>query len=279
MFSSLVIVFREMLEMALVLGVLLAVTRQLADARRWIWLGAAAGIGGATLVAWLMEALEAAAEGNGEFIFNAVVLAFAALMITWTVIWMGRHGREVAARMKRIGHAVACGDLPRTALLIAAFAAVMREGAEAVFFLVGAAQTGQDDAYTMLAGGLLGAVLAVGAGFGLYRGLLRIQPRYLFTVTGWLLLLLAAGMTSQAAWNLVAIDLLPPLMDVVWDTSAWLPQSSLLGEFLHVLIGYDDQPSGMQVLVFTVALVLMVASFKYSQRYAGQVPHPSASTS
>lgn len=268
MFSSLLIVFREMLEMALVLGVLLAVTQPLAGARRWIAMGSLAGLGGALLVAWLMEAMENAAEGTGEFIFNAIVLFLAALMIAWTVIWMGQHGREMAVRMKRLGHSIAEGDLPRTALMVAAFAAVMREGSEAVFFLAGvAAKTGQDDAYGMFVGGMLGVGLGALTGYALYRGLLRIQARHLFAVTGWLLLLLAAGMASQAAWNLVVIDLLPPLIDTMWDTSAWLPQSSLIGEFLHVLIGYDERPSGMQVLVFTIALAMMVAVLKYCQRH------------
>lgn len=262
MLSALIIVFREVLEMALVLGVLMAVTRPLAGARRWIALGAAAGLAGAALLAGFMEALEASIDGDGEFLFNAAVLLTASSMIAWTVIWMGRHGAEVTARMRRLGHAVTGGELPRTALLVTAFAAVMREGGEAVFFLLGAARAGGDEGYGMLVGGWLGGMFAGLVGYGLYRGLLRVQPRRLLTVSGWLLLLLAAGMASQAAWNLVAVGVLPPLIDTLWDTSDWLPQSSLLGEFLHVLIGYDDRPSGMQVLVFAVALTLMLVAVR-----------------
>ncbi len=128
MISAWVIVFREVLEMALVLGVLLAATEGAPASRRWIAAGAAAGMAGALLIALFMEELENAFSGDGEFLFNAAVLALAAALIAWTVIWMGKHGREMSARMKAIGLAVSGGESPTTALALVAMAAVMREG-------------------------------------------------------------------------------------------------------------------------------------------------------
>ena len=153
MMSALVIVFREVLEMSLVIGMLLAATEGLAGARHKIALGAAAGLSGAVLVAWLMDVLESAASGNGEFIYNAILLGMASMMIAWTVIWMTRNGREVAARMRHVGQSVAEGSLPGMALTMATFAAVIREGGEAVFFLTGAAREQGATASSMLAGG------------------------------------------------------------------------------------------------------------------------------
>ncbi len=257
MISAWVIVFREMLEMALVLGVLLAATEGMATSRRWIAAGAAAGAIGALLFALFMEEVENAFSGDGEFIFNVAVLALASALIAWTVIWMSRHGREMSARMSEVGHAVARGESPTTALAVVAMAAVMREGGEAVFFLFGAARSAPDEGAGMLAGGLLGVLSGALVGWGVYRGLVRIPLKHLFRVIGWLLMLLAAGMASQAAANLVAIGWLPALADPLWDTSSLLPEDGFAGSILHVLAGYSDTPSGMQVLVFLLALALV----------------------
>jgi len=259
MISSMIIVFREVLEMAIVLGVLMAATQGAMRSRRWIAFGTLAGLLGAIIMALFMEELESSVSGDGEFIFNAIVLALASLLIAWTVIWMSKNGREMAKRMQYVGESVAQGDLPGTALFLVTLSAVMREGGEAVFFLFGAAQAGNAEAQDMIWGGLAGLMLGATLGFVLYRGLVRIPLKHLFLVVGWLLMLLAAGMASQAAANLVLIELIPAWVDTLWDTSAWLSMESIPGELLHVLVGYDDRPSAMQVLVFGAFLLIMFA--------------------
>jgi len=257
MTSALIIVFREMLEMALVLGVLFADTRGMRLSRQWIGAGIGAGIAGAVLFALFMEEIESSADGDGEFIFNAVILGIASVLIAWTVVWMSSHGREMAEKMRRVGQSVVDGDAPRTALAVVAAAAVLREGGEAVFFLFGAAQTVQQDGASVLMGAGLGIFLGVLTGYVIYRGLVRIPLHHLFGVIGWVLIVLAAGMASQAVENLVMIDMLPALVDPLWNTSAWLPESGMVGEVLHVMTGYSDQPSGMQMLVFVTTLTLI----------------------
>jgi len=263
--SALVIVFREMLEMALVLGVLLAATKGMPGTRRWIGMGSIVGAGGAILFAVFMDEVENSFTGDGEFLLNAGLLMLASILIAWTVIWMSQHGREMAAHMRHVGQSVVEGELPKTALAVVSMAAVMREGGEAVFFLFGAAQSTPDDGLGVLTGGLLGVVAGALVGYVIYRGLVHIPLKYVFGVIGWILILLAAGMASQAVQNLVLIDVLPPLMDPIWDTSGWLPADSFIGEILHVMIGYTDQPSGMQMLFFSIALIVIVSLNRYVQ--------------
>jgi len=264
MLSALIIVFREALEMALVLGMLLAATRGLVGAKKWIAAGAGIGLLGALVVAYFMEAMENAMEGTGEFVFNAVVLFIASGLLAWTVVWMSKHGRAMSNRMKEVGTSVVEGDAPMVSLMIVSLAAVMREGSEAVFFLFGAMQAGEDTA-SMMTGGLMG--LAAGGLLGclLYWGLVRIPMKHVFNVMGVLLMLLAAGMASQAANNLVLVDILPPVVDTLWDTSSWLSQESFLGSVLHVLMGYDEQPSGMQMIVFVATLGLVTWLYQRAQ--------------
>ncbi len=276
MTSALIIVFREMLEMALVLGVLFAATKGMRQSRQWIGVGVGAGIVGALLFALFMEEIEGSFDGDGEFIFNAAILGIASLLIAWTVVWMSSHGREMAEKMRRVGQSVMDGDAPRAALAVVAAAAVLREGGEAVFFLFGAAQTAQQDGASVLTGAGLGILLGVLTGYVIYRGLVRIPLRHLFGVIGWMLIVLAAGMASQAADNLVMIDMLPALIDPLWNTSAVLSESSMMGEVLHVMMGYSDQPSGMQMLTFVLALALMTL---VNQRVRSSTARPAVQES
>ncbi len=266
MLSALVIVFREMLEMALVVGVLLAATRGLPGSRHWIGLGIVGGLLGAVVVAVFMQELEASISGSGEFIYNAAILLLAAVLIAWTVIWMNEHGRQMSQRMRNMGTAVGEGHLPSAALALLTLSAVMREGSEAVFFLFGAARMVTSDGWSLFMGGLLGAVSALVLGTLLYLGLSRIPLRRLFMVASWLLMLMAAGMVSEATANLVIIEWLPALGDKLWDTSSLLSTQSLVGDLLHVLIGYEPAPSGIQMLAYVTSLALMATLYVRAQK-------------
>ncbi len=164
--------------------------------------------------------------------------------------------------MRSIGTSVSEGGLPSTALALVALSAVMREGSEAVFFLFGAARTAPSDGWSLFTGGLLGAGAALAIGSVLYLGLSRIPLKRLFSVASWLLMLMAAGMVSEAAANLVIIEWLPALGERLWDISGLLSTQNLFGDFLHVLIGYDPAPSGVQVLAYGLALTIMVTLYR-----------------
>jgi len=255
MIASLTIVFREMLEMAMIIGILMAATRGVAQAKRWIFGGMGLGLSGAVLLAIFMDEMEGSFDGSGEFIFNAVVLLLASMLLAWTVAWMSRQGKEMAAKMKQAGQQFSAGELSGVALLLIAFSAVVREGSEAVFFLFSAWQVGEQNSQAMILGAVLGMMLGVGFGYLLYRGLLKIPLHHVFYVISWLLTLIAAGMASQACWNLVLIEWVPPIIEPLWDSSALLSQESVLGELLHVLMGYDERPSALQVIVFAITFM------------------------
>jgi len=261
MLSALIIVFREVLEMSIILGLLFAATKDVAGCKKWIISGAGLGLLGAFVFALFMDEIENSMDGDGEFVFNAVILSVASILLAWTVVWMSKHGRDMSIRLKQAGASVAEGDLPMKSLLVLSMAAVMREGGEAVFFLFGAMQM-ETEASEMLTGGLIGLLAGVIFGFALYQGLIRIPMKYVFNVMGTLLILLAAGMASQAASNLVLVNMLPAITDTLWDSSFILSDESLMGEILHVLMGYDSQPSGMQMMVFVLTLGIVTYLYR-----------------
>ena len=255
------LVFREVLEAALIVSIVCAATRGVHARGRWVTAGIGAGIVGALLVAFFADTLASAISGIGQELFNASVLLAAVVMIAWHAIWMASHGRELATQMKAVGGAVQSGSRPLSALLIVVAIAVLREGSEVVLFLYGQAASGAST--FEIAGGIaLGVLGGTAVGFLLYFGLLGIPMRYFFSATNWLMLLLAAGLASQAAGFLIQADVLPALGNKVWDTSALLSDASLLGKTLHTLIGYDARPAGMQLLFYAATAVAIAIGMR-----------------
>ena len=255
------LVFREVLEAALIVSIVCAATRGVPHRGRWVSFGIAAGVLGAILVAFFADAISQAVSGMGQELFNASVLLAAVVMIAWHAIWMSSHGRELATQMKSVGGDVQSGKRPLSALLIVVAIAVLREGSEIVLFLYGQAASGAGP--LAIAGGIaIGVLCGVLIGFLLYFGLLGIPMRYFFSATNWLMLLLAAGLASQAAGFLIQADVLPAFGNRIWDSSAILSNGSLVGKTLHTLIGYDAQPAGMQLLFYAVTAVAIALGMK-----------------
>ena len=272
MLSTAIIVFRETLEAALVVSIVMAASYGVAGRGVWVGSGVFVGFAGACLMAAFANAITAAAEGIGQELLNASILILAVLMLGWHTVWMSQHGREMAREMGDIGKAVVAGDRPLYALAIAAGAAVLREGSETVLFLYGIASSGDGGAFEIAMGVLLGGIAGVGVGILLYRGLLSIPLRYFFGVTNAVILLLTAGLAAQAAGFLVQADVIPALGGPVWDTTTILSEKSLVGKVLHSLVGYEARPSGVQVLCYVVILggLMLLSSLVRSKQGQGQ---------
>ena len=262
MLGALVIVFREVIEAGIIVGIVLAVTKGVPGRGRWIAAGVAAGIAGASGLAVFADVLANALAGRGQELFNAGVLALAVCMLAWHNIWMARHGRELASEVKMMGEAVSDGSRPLMALSIVVGVAVLREGSEIVLFLYGLALAGGSTMWDLLGGSAIGLVLGCGVSALTFLGLVTIPTRYLFRVTTVLITFLAAGLAAQSVSFLQQAGLVTILEQTAWDTSAILSDTSLFGRLLHTMFGYSDQPSALQVVVYAVTLVAIFALTK-----------------
>ena len=257
MLVSLILVFREAMEAGLIVGIVLAASAGVRGRGSWIAGGIMAGLAGACLVASFAGALANAFEGAGQEAFTAAILLFAVAMLTWHVVWMSHHGRQMAAEFRQIGKEVQLGQRSLAALAVVVAVAVMREGAEVVLFLYGVVVASDAGVASLVAGGGAGLLLAAAMSWMLYRGLLAIPLHRLFKLTNWLIALLAAGMAGQAAAELHAADLLPGWGDRLWDTSFILEDNSIVGKAMHALIGYSARPSGIQLAAWAGTLALL----------------------
>jgi high-affinity iron transporter len=219
------------------------------------------GVLAACLVAVFAGALSDLFAGMGQELFNAAILTIAVVMLTWHNVWMARHGSEMAGELRAAGQAVVEGSKSLLALAVVVGVAVLREGSEVVLFLYGVVAARSDTGWDVALGGLVGLALGALVTLLTYFGLVRIPTRALFTTTTILIALLAAGMAAQAAAFLEKANWLTALDNVVWDSGWLLSDSSILGKALHTLIGYTDQPTAMQLVVYVtilaVTLVLM----------------------
>lgn len=270
MFGATLIVFREVLEAALVIGIIAAATRNVPSRSQWLLAGIVFGLVGSAIIAAGTEAIARMASGIGQELFNALVLSIAVLMLAWHNIWMSSHGKVLAAQAHNVGCNIRDGKKTCSVLFMIVGLAVLREGSETVLFLYGIAAS-EGGGKLMLPGGLLGVVAGTIVGWALYAGLLRIPVRWFFAATGILVLLLAAGMASQAAHYLIQADLLPSLQAPIWDTSAVVPQDSLFGTLLHGLIGYDDRPAGMQIVFYIFTLAAITTAMKWTRRRSSPI--------
>jgi high-affinity iron transporter len=268
--AALIIVFREVFEAGLIIGIVLAVTRLVPHRDLWIGGGVLAGVAGACLVAAFAGALSNLFAGMGQELFNAAILGIAVVMLTWHNVWMARHGSELAGELRAAGQAVVDGSKSLLALAVVVGVAVLREGSEVVLFLYGVL-AGGDTAWGVALGGLLGLVLGAAVCMLTYLGLVRIPMRALFATTTVLIALLAAGMAAQAAAFLEKANWLTMMDTVVWDSGWLLSDSSLLGKALHTLIGYTDQPTAMQLAVY---LAILLVTFVLMRLFGAPVKAP-----
>ncbi|MFL5258267.1 MAG: FTR1 family protein [Hyphomicrobiales bacterium] len=259
MLAALIIVFREVLEAGLIVGIVLAATRGVGRSRAWVAGGIAAGIAGSAVVAAFTGAIASAFAGVGQEMFNALVLALAAVMLTVHNVWMARHGRQLASEMREAGEQVRTGARSLAALAAVVGLAVLREGSEVVLFLYGVITAGGSTVLDLVGGSLLGVAAGAAISALTFLGLLVLPIRYLFVTTSAMITFLAAGMAAQSVVFLEQAGLSTAFTGIAWDTSGFISESSWLGRVLHTLIGYSDQPSEMQVIVYVFTLACIFA--------------------
>jgi high-affinity iron transporter len=270
MLASLLIVFREVIEAGLIVGIVLAATKGVVGRGLWVGMGVAGGMLGACLVAGFAGKIASFFQGYGQEVFSATILLIAVVMLTWHNVWMAGHGRQMAREMRAVGSDVASGKRTLAALAIVVGVAVLREGSEVVLFLYGiAAQPGTTTA-SMLMGGALGLLAGAAMSALMYFGLLAIPAHKLFRVTSGLITLLAAGLAAQAVLFLQAAGYLQFLQDSLWDTSWLLPQGGpgvlgVIGQMLHTLVGYSDSPDGAQLIAYVATILAIVGLMRWEQ--------------
>jgi high-affinity iron transporter len=271
--ASYLIGLREGLEMVLVVSVLVAYLVK--TGRRGqippVW----AGVGAAVVVSvgfgWLLTFLSTSVlYGPQHELFDAITSVVAVALVTWMIFWMRRTARKLSGELRGKLDGVGMG---LAAVVGIAFLAVVREGLETTLLFFASAQ-GATTAWPLvgLAGGLLSAVVI---GVLLYAGAVRINLTRFFTVSGVLLVVVAAGIFKYAVHDFQEAGVLPGLSTSAYDASGWLDPSTWYGSLLAGLFNITAQPSVLETVAWAVYLVPVLALFLLPGRLRRRAEQPN----
>lgn len=238
MLSAVIIILREVLEAALIISVLLAVSEAFVLGRKWIFPALCFGLLGSVFFAGQIGALSEKFDGVGQEITNAFLLLLVILLLTGVLFWMTRASQDVGSSQRQ------CARI-RGVLTAVVVIAIVREGAE--IFIYSSIFPGRLDAFLpAFIGGSIGAGIGASIGALIYYFLVSLSPLYFFRTTAVILALISGGMAGQIALNLMQAGWLPS-QTPLWDTAQLLPETSILGQLLYALLGYEATPTPIQI--------------------------------
>jgi high-affinity iron transporter len=247
------IAWRESVEALLVVGILHAWLRERPDRAwglRWLWAGVALCLAAAVGLALLMLGASSLLDGEAGEWFQAAMVLVAAALILQMVGWMRRHGRALRQDLEQ----QAAGQIARASgwgIALLAALAIAREGSETVIFLYGLAGRHTGSERLGFAGSALAGVALALASYGLLQSGRRwLSWRRFFQISEALLLLLAAALWINAVDRLISLDVLPTLVDPLWDSADWLDDSGAVGGLVAALTGYRARPALISVLAY-----------------------------
>lgn len=262
MIAAALIGFREGLEAALIVGIVLGYLRKINQTKRYqdVWLGVALAVGFSIALAWGLQRLELELEGRMEEIFEGATMFLAVLVLTWMIYWMRYQARLIKSSLERnVQRALDAGD--RRGLATIAFVAVFREGVETALFFTAAAFAIEGE--EVLVGLILSLASAIALGVALYASTTRLEVRWFFNITSVLLLIFAAGLFAHGIHEFQEAAILPTIYPDVWDVNHILDENSFLGELLKSLTGYNGNPSFMEVLAYVGYWVFTILGIRW----------------
>lgn len=263
--GSALITFREGLEAALIVGIVLGYLTRIGQGhqRRHAWAGVLLASIVSILLAAGLSLVGANLESPYEQIFEGTTMLAAVAVLTWMIFWMRYQGRFIKRTLeKQVQSAVTFGAV--WGIFSLTFFAVVREGVETALFL-SASAFAADGLGTFL-GAVLGLVAAIAVGYAIYAMSAHLDLRMFFDVTSVLLLVFAAGLFAHGIHEFQEIGWLPVLTTQAWNIESFLSNDSTIGSFLRALVGYNDSPSILEVIAYGAYwLIIVLAVRRFTQ--------------
>lgn len=265
MFKIALVVFRECLEIALLLGIILAVTKQIEKSRIYIIAGSMFGTVSAALFAFFARAISVSFSGMGDEIFNSIVILLTVVLIAWTIVWMQGYGGKIKQDFNDLSEKIHSGDSSSIMLVLIVALTILREGMEIIILVYSISLVEVIDANSYILGLISGMVSGFALGIVIYLGLIKLaKQKYIFRISSILLMLIAGGFAAEAAGILTSSGIIMFLSDQLWDSSWLISDRSVYGKILNMITGYIARPNGLQVLFYisTIGLINILIQIK-----------------
>lgn len=272
MISSFIITFRETLEAALIVGIILAYLIKTKKERynNVVYIGIVSAVVASLIGAFLFNILAGGFEGRAEEIFEGVAMIFAAFLITFMILWMMKQKHIVIELHKKVDKEIK--EQHKVGLFLLVFVSVLREGIETVIFLGAASFVSAEN---NLIGALLGIIAALFLGYAIFVWSKRINLKAFFNATSILLVLFASGLVAHGVHEFEEAGFINPIIEHIWDINPaqnpdgsypLLHENGLVGSIAKGLLGYNGNPSLMEVLSYAAYLVLMLLLWRNIER-------------
>ena len=262
MISALLIALREGLEATLIVGIVLGYLGRIGrrDRMGFVWAGVMTAAAASALIAITMRVIGADLEEPYEQIFEGTTMLIAVAVLTWMIFWMRYQARFLQRDLERqVQLVVARGQ--SWGIFALAFLAVFREGVETALFL--AANAFAADAFGTVVGTLLGLGIAILAGVLIYKFAVQLDVKIVFDATSILLIIFSAGLIAHGVHEFQEIGWLPVLTTMAWNTESFLSNDSILGALLRSLVGYNDQPTWLEVVIYLGYWVIVLQAVRW----------------
>lgn len=269
MLPSYLLSLREGLEAALIIGIVLGALQKIrrTDLAPALWLGTFAALAVSILTAVILTLFGMSLEEAAEQIYEGITMLLAAGILTWMIFWMSKQAKNIKTELEE-GVNIAAATTGKRAVFGLAFLAVVREGVELALFITAAFFAGNNENVTTniiltLAGVVLGLGTAVLLGWSLLAATARLNLRRFFQITGYLLILFAAGLVAHGIHEFNEVGWIPSIIEHVWDVNAIVDEKSVFGELLKTLFGYNGNPSLTEVIGYFI--YLSVATYFFTR--------------
>lgn len=277
------IVWRESVEAMLVVGILYTWLRSTPEGKRglkYLWGGVAAGLALAVALALVLLGVSTWLSDEGQEWFQAIMSLAACALVVQMVVWMKKHGRTLKGELESGARSSIAND-NWWGLFVLVAIAVAREGSETVVFLYGTVSAGEggSDMLMLALAGVAGFAVALLTFWLLQLGGKLITWRRFFRVTEILLLLLAGSLLVGGLDHLISLDVLPTIIDPVWDSSWLLSDSTGVGKILADFAGYRALPALISVLLWVAYWIVVWALLRWVGNKSARAPAAARSAS
>lgn len=266
MFQVTIAVFREFLEISILVSLFSAFGKNIKNFNILLAIGMALGCIGAGIIALFTEQISDSLDGMGHEVFEAIIILTTVALICSTIIWMKRYSKILKDKLSSIdGSNDSLSSKIMIILLIGT--TIFREGSEIVLILYSISAIDGSQSAVYIQGFALGAILGTSVGLGLYYGLFKFATKYIFTISSLVMTFIAAGLAAEAAKILVSVGAIDFLTYRLWDTSFVVSDDTILGKILKIMIGYTSKPTAIELIFYTSVLSLI---FFTNQFFSGK---------
>lgn len=267
MFQITIAVFREFLEISILLSLFGAFASNIKNFRSLFFSGILLGAIGAGVIALFTEQISDTLDGMGHEIFMGCVVLFTSLLICSTLIWMKGYSQKLKTRIAEFNEGYDESLSSKIMIISLIATTIFREGSEIVLILYSISAIDGASSILYIQGFFLGAVLGISFGVGLYYGVFRFAAKYIFSVCSFIMTFIAAGLAAEAAKIFASVGLIEIFTDPLWNTSFIVSDDSTLGKILNVMMGYTAKPSGIELIFYLSTLSIIFIS---SQFFSGK---------